>query len=66
MPKVKVPLETTQLIFIYSNSIDISFRNNERRFDAEGGYNIGYHIIEKRMDAVNIKTSRERLTSREK
>lgn len=29
------PLLTTQLIFIHSNSIDISFRNDERRFDVE-------------------------------
>jgi hypothetical protein len=62
LPKMKVPLQTTQLIFIYSNTIDISFRNDERRFDVEGGYNIRYHIIKKRIDKVSIKNSRERLT----
>jgi hypothetical protein len=62
LPKMKVPLQTTQLIFIYSNTIDISFRNDERRFDVEGGYNIRYHIIKKRIDKVTIKNSRERLT----
>ena len=62
LPKMKVPLETTQLIFIYSNTIDISFRNDERRFDVEGGYNIRYHIIKKRIDKVTLKNSRERLT----
>ncbi|MCR6719603.1 MAG: GAF domain-containing protein [Chitinophagaceae bacterium] len=62
IPKMKVPLETTQLIFIYSNTIDISFRNDERRFDVEGGYNIRYHIIKKRIDKVNIRNTRERLT----
>jgi hypothetical protein len=62
MPQMKVPLVTTQLIFIYSNTIDISFRNDERRFDVEGGYNIRYHIIKKRIDKVNIRNSRERLT----
>jgi hypothetical protein len=62
LPQMKVPLVTTQLIFIYSNTIDISFRNDERRFDVEGGYNIRYHIIKKRIDKVNIKNSRERLT----
>lgn len=62
MPQMKVPLVTTQLIFIYSNTIDISFRNDERRFDVEGGYNIRYHIIKKRVDKVNIRNSRERLT----
>lgn len=62
IPRMKVPLETTQLIFIYSNTIDISFRNDERRFDVEGGYNIRYHIIKKRIDKVNIRNTRERLT----
>lgn len=62
IPRIKVPLETTQLIFIYSNPIDISFRNDERRFDVEGGYNIRYHIIKKRIDKVTLKNSRERLT----
>jgi hypothetical protein len=62
VPKIKVPLETTQLIFIYSNTIDISFRNDERRFDVEGGYNIRYHIIKKRIDKVTLRNSRERLT----
>lgn len=62
LPQMKVPLATTQLIFIYSNTIDISFRNDERRFDVEGGYNIRYHIIKKRIDKVNLRNSRERLT----
>jgi len=62
VPKIKVPLVTTQLIFIYSNTIDISFRNDERRFDVEGGYNIRYHIIKKRIDKVTLRNSRERLT----
>src|SRR5205085_12025028 len=50
------------LIFIYSNTIDISFRHDERKFDVEGGYNIRYHIIKKRIDKVTIRNSRERLT----
>ncbi len=62
LPKMNVQLHTTHLIFIYSNTIDISFRNDERRFDVEGGYNIRYHIIKKRIDKVTIKNSRERLT----
>lgn len=61
-PRLKVPLETTQLIFIYSSPIDVSFRNDERRFDVEGGYNIRYHIIKKRIDKVTLRNSRERLT----
>lgn len=56
------PLETTQLIFIHSNAIDISFRNDERRFDVEGAYNIRYEVVKKRIDKVMIKGTTERLT----
>lgn len=56
------PLQTTQLIFVNARTIDISFRNDERRFDVEGAYNIRYHIIKKRIDKVNIRGSLERLT----
>jgi hypothetical protein len=61
-PQMKKSLETTQLIFINSNSIDISFRDDERRFDVEGSYNIRYHVIKKRIDKVHVKQTGERLT----
>lgn len=56
------PVETTQLIYIHAQAIDILFRNDEKRFDVEGAYNIRYHIIKKRIDKVHIKGSSERLT----
>lgn len=56
-----IPLETTQLVFIHPNPIDISFREDERRFDVEGSYNIRYQIIKKRIDKALIKNSSERL-----
>lgn len=62
LPNLSKPLETTQLIFIHSNTIDISFRNDERRFDAEGGYNIRYQVIKKRIDKVHVADTNERLT----
>jgi hypothetical protein len=62
LPAMPKQLHTTQLIFIHSNTIDISFRNDERRFDAEGGYNIRYQVIKKRIDKVHIADSSERLT----
>ncbi len=55
-------LETTQLIFINPHSIDISFREDERRFDVEGSLNIRYEIIKKRIDKIRIKRTKERLT----
>ncbi|SEJ42857.1 hypothetical protein SAMN04487995_4668 [Dyadobacter koreensis] len=62
IPQIEKPLETTQLIFINSGSIDISFRDDERRFDVEGSYNIRYHVIKKRIDKVHVKETGERLT----
>jgi hypothetical protein len=62
LPKLEYPLLTTQLIFVNARTIDISFRNDERRFDVEGAYNIRYHIVKKRIDKVNIFNSTERLT----
>ena len=62
LPQMPGKLLTTQLIFVHSNSIDISFRRDERRFDVEGGYNIRYQIVKKRIDKVHIKDSNERLT----
>ncbi len=58
---LSIPLETTQLIFIHPNAIDISFREDERRFDVEGSYNIRYQMIKKRIDKAYVLNSKERL-----
>jgi len=60
------PLQTTQLIFVHSTPITISFRNDEKRFDVEGGYSIRYEVIKKRIDKVRIKETHERLTQPDK
>jgi hypothetical protein len=62
LPAMTKPLLTTQLIFINSGTIDISFRDDERRFDVEGAYNIRYQVIKKRIDKVHVKDTGERLT----
>jgi hypothetical protein len=62
LPDLENNLATTQLIFIHSTEIDISFRNDERRFDVEGAYNIRYQILKKRIDKVHLLDSSERLT----
>ncbi|HKZ66502.1 MAG TPA: hypothetical protein VJ111_09120 [Chitinophagaceae bacterium] len=62
LPQLSKPVETTQLIFIHSQPIDIKFRKDEKRFDVEGAYNIRYHIVKKRIDKVSIKNKKERLT----
>jgi hypothetical protein len=60
--ELKIPLQTTQLILAHSQSISISFRRDERKFDVEGSYNIRYEVIKKRLDKVRIKETGERLT----
>jgi len=62
LPQLPRPVQTTQLIFIHSQPIDIRFRKDEKRFDVEGAYNIRYHIVKKRIDKVMIKGTSERLT----
>jgi hypothetical protein len=62
VPEMIAPLYTTQLIFVHSASIDISFRKDERRFDVEGGYNIRYQVVKKRIDKVRVRDTNERLT----
>jgi hypothetical protein len=62
LPGLQIPLGTTQIIFVYSQPIDISFRKDERRFDVEGSYNIKYEIIKKRIDKVRVRQTMERLT----
>jgi hypothetical protein len=62
VPDMDFPLQTTQLLFVHPQTIDITFRKDERKFDVEGSYNIRYHIIKKRIDKVMILDTNERLT----
>ncbi len=66
LPRMPEQLLTTQLIFVHSSSIDISFRKDERRFDVEGGYNIRYQVVKKRIDKVHVRETNERLTQPDK
>lgn len=61
-PYFSIPLETTQLIFVYEKMIDVNFRIDEQRFDVEGSYNIRYQMVKKRIDKALIKGRNERLT----
>lgn len=56
-----VPMQVTLLVFVHGTTIDISFREDERHFDVEGGYNIRYQMVKKRIDKIRIKDSEERL-----
>lgn len=62
IPQLRIPLQTTQLILVHSQTLTINFRSDERKFDVEGSYNMRYETAKKRLDKVLIKNSNERLT----
>jgi hypothetical protein len=60
--QLPMPLKTAQLIFAYGSPISIQFRMDEKQFDIEGGVNISYEILKKRIDKAVIESTGERLT----
>ncbi|MGQ1786656.1 GAF domain-containing protein [Saccharicrinis sp. GN24d3] len=61
-PELKIKLDITQLVLVHSNPLSIAFRQDEKKFDVAGAYNIRYEIIKKRIDKAMVKGSNERLT----
>ncbi|MBS2211056.1 GAF domain-containing protein [Carboxylicivirga mesophila] len=55
-------LDITQLILVHSNPLSIAFRQDEKKFDVAGAYNIRYEITKKRIDKALVKGSNERIT----
>lgn len=64
--KLPVKLDVASLILVYSTSLAIRFRMDEKRFDVDGTYNARYEIIKKRIDKSYIKGTNERLTQKGK
>ncbi len=60
--ELPVPLTTAQLVFVYSSSLSIRFRMDEKQFDVDGSYNVRYEILKKRIDKALIDGTKERLT----
>jgi hypothetical protein len=61
-PSLKTKLDITQLILVHSNPLSITFRQDEKKFDVAGAYNIRYEITKKRIDKALTKGTSERLT----
>ena len=61
-PELPVQLDVASLILVYSTSLSIRFRMDEKQFDVDGTYNARYEIIKKRIDKSFIKGTSERLT----
>lgn len=61
-PELEVKLDVASLLLVYSTSLSIRFRMDEKQFDVDGTYNARYEIIKKRIDKSHIKGTKERLT----
>lgn len=59
-------LEAASLILVYSNTLSIRYRMDEKKFDVDGTYNARYEIIKKRIDKAFIKDTEERITQKGK
>jgi len=62
MPSLRTELDVTQLILVHSNPLSIAFRQDEKKFDVAGAYNIRYEITKKRIDKAVVKGTHERVT----
>ena len=60
--QLKVPLDICSLILVHSNSLSIRFRQDEKKFDVDGAYNVRYEILKKRIDKAYVRGKKERLT----
>ncbi|MEO6488840.1 MAG: hypothetical protein ABIO04_02780 [Ferruginibacter sp.] len=60
---LREPLEIASLIMVHSDSLNIQFRVDEKKFDIKGAYNARYEIIKKRIDKAVIRGTEERITS---
>ncbi len=65
-PHLPVKLDVASLLLVYSTSLAIRFRMDEKRFDVDGTYNARYEVIKKRIDKSYIKGTNERLTQKGK
>ena len=61
-PKLKTPLDTAHLILVQDIPLSIRFRQDEKKFDVDGAYNIRYEIVKKRIDKARVRGREERLT----
>ncbi|MFW5705759.1 MAG: GAF domain-containing protein, partial [Bacteroidota bacterium] len=60
-PMLPMPLETTQLLLVHGQPLAIRFREDEKKFDVDGAYNLRYEITKKRIDKARLKGKSERI-----
>lgn len=59
-------LDAASLILVFSSTLSIRYRMDEKKFDVDGTYNARYEIIKKRIDKAYIKDTEERVTQKGK
>ena len=62
----ELQLDAASLILVFSTTLSIRYRMDEKKFDVDGTYNARYEIIKKRIDKACIKGSEERVTQKGK
>lgn len=62
-PEMPTKLDISQLILVHSSPLSIAFRQDEKKFDVAGAYNIRYEITKKRIDKALINGTNERVTA---
>ena len=64
--ELPMKLDCASLLLVFSNSLSIRYRIDEKKFDVDGSYNARYEIIKKRIDKAHIKGTDERITQKGK
>ncbi len=61
-PRLPLPLEMAHLVLVQHTPLAVRFRQDEKRFDVDGAYNMRYEIVKKRIDKAVVRGTRERVT----
>lgn len=59
-------LDAASMILVFSNTLSIKYRMDEKKFDVDGTYNARYEVVKKRIDKAHVKGSAERITQKGK
>ena len=62
----ELQLDAASLILVFSTTLSIRYRMDEKKFDVDGTYNARYEIIKKRIDKALVKGTEERITQKGK
>jgi hypothetical protein len=59
-------LDAASMILVFSNTLSIKYRMDEKKFDIDGTYNARYEVVKKRIDKAHVKGSDQRITQKGK